>query len=439
MQDSDNCTARTLKLTKPPSFKDAEMSTINLPCKLACTALAVIVTLGAAGSAAAGSREQAKRIHDRLAGVPPSAAVLNSMETLVASGTPADRIAAANLAMDNPEFYRVTLKNFITPWTNEEQTTFAPLNDYTATVIGIVRDDVDFREILSGDILYTGSGITPAYSNTNNNHYQAMDDQGADLQAVLTATTQSAVTNLPPVATAGVLTTRAAARAFFVDGTNRAQFRFTMLNHLCTDMEQVKQTSYTPDRIRQDVSRSPGGDSRIYMNACIGCHTGMDPLTQAFAYYDYDYPLDGNGDPDYEAGQLAYNDVGTIDIGKDGNPTGTRVQAKYLQNANNFEFGYVTPDDQWDNYWRTGPNSVLGWDSALTGSGFGAKTMGQELAHSQAFARCQVEKVFKAVCLRAPVDNADRTQIDNMIASFGASGYQLKQAFAVSAVFCMGD
>ena len=47
-------------------------------------------------------------------------------------------------------------------------------------------------------------------------------------------------------------------------------------------------TSLPPDRIRQDVSRSPGGDSRIFLNNCIGCHSGMDPFAQAFAYYDYD-------------------------------------------------------------------------------------------------------------------------------------------------------
>jgi len=39
---------------------------------------------------------------------------------------------------------------------------------------------------------------------------------------------------------------------------------------------------------RQDVSRSPGGDSRLFLNNCIACHSGMDPMTQAFAYYDYD-------------------------------------------------------------------------------------------------------------------------------------------------------
>ena len=42
-------------------------------------------------------------------------------------------------------FYTITLKNFATPWTNRDQTVFAPLNDYTATVIGMVRDDVPFN------------------------------------------------------------------------------------------------------------------------------------------------------------------------------------------------------------------------------------------------------------------------------------------------------
>jgi hypothetical protein len=96
---------------------------------------------------------------------------------------------------------------------------------------------------------------------------------------------------LPPDATAGVITTRAAARAFFSAGTNRAMFRFTLINHMCNDLEQVADVSLPPDRIRQDVSRSPGGDSRVFLNNCVGCHTGMDPMTQAFAYYNYESTL----------------------------------------------------------------------------------------------------------------------------------------------------
>jgi len=410
--------------------------------KMVCAALALVLSAMFAGSVQAGSREQAKRIHDRLTGVPPSAACLTQLEAKVTAG---DAVGAAMDAITNDgggdncigkEFYQVTLKNFITPWTNEEQTVFAPLNDYTATVIGVIRDGHDFRRILYDDILYTGSDTTNLVSNSNA-HYKALEDTGADLQVVLTETTQSAISSA--IEPAGILTTRAAAKAFFVDGTNRAMFRFTLLNHLCTDLEQVKDASYSPDRVRQDVSRSPGGDSRIYMNACVGCHNGMDPLTQAFAYYDYEYPMNGN-EPDYDAGQIVYNAPGSIDIGKDGNPTGTRVQEKYHINANNFEGGYVTPNDEWANYWRTGTNSALGWDSAdnTLGGGSGAASMGRELAHSDAFARCQVEKVFKAVCLRTPIDAEDHAQIDAMITGFRGD-YKLKQVFADSAAFCKGS
>lgn len=411
--------------------------------------LAVCLAIAASSNAHAGDREQAKRIHDRLAGVPPTAEILNCMELMIggANNDPTtndcpdsnidnDADGAAHLAMTHPDFYRVTLKNFVSPWTNEEQTVFAPLNDYTATVIGIVKDDLDFREILSGpiyngDILYTapGAGLTP-YSTSDNNHYSEMENQSIDLQAELVRTTQSSAStlNLPAGGPAGIMSTRQGAKAFYVDGTNRAMFRFTLLNHLCTDLEQIKDPTRTHDRVRQDVSRSPGGDSRIFMNACVGCHAGMDPMAQALAYYDFTYPLDGNGDPDYDNGQLVY--------------TPGAVQPKYLINSNNFEFGYITQDDGWDNYWRTGPNSALGWGwatgSATTGSGTGAASMGRELADSYAFAQCQVEKVFKAVCLRSPVDAADRTQIDTMINNF-STGYNLKNVFAESAVYCKGD
>jgi hypothetical protein len=365
-------------------------------------------------AAVSGEREQARRIHDRLAGVPPTNVVLDSMELDIANGNP---LAAAARATDSSAFYTVTLKNFATPWTNRDQDVFAELNDYTATVIGMVRDDVPFNTLLSADILYVGgpgAGV-PAYSMASNAHYAELERQGIDLQANLQQTTQTAMTDLPPAAIAGVMTTRAAAQAFFIAGTNRAMFRFTMLNHLCSDMEQVLDTSRTPDRIRQDVSRSPGGDSRVFLNNCIGCHSGMDPMAQAFAYYDYDDA----------AGRIVY--------------TPGSVQPKYFNNADNFRPGFVTPDDRWDNYWRSGPNAVLGWDIGLSGGGFGAASMGAELANSQAFARCQVQKAFRHVCLRDPQDTADLSQLDAMVASFRSGGYRMKRVFEEAAVYCMGD
>jgi hypothetical protein len=396
-----------------------------------CSALALALTVGSVSASFADYRDQAKRIHDRLAGVPPTEAVLNVMTDMVDPSKPGTAIDAAMEAMKNPAFYDVTLKNFVTPWTNEEQTAFAPLNDYTATVIGMIRDDVPFNQVLSADILYIGDRskypALPAYSMTNNDLYEAMENQGVPLKDALMRTTQSAMTDLPAGATAGIMTTRAAAEAFFIAGTNRAMFRFTMINHLCKDLEHVKDTTRPPDRIRQDVSRSPGGDSRIFLNACIGCHSGMDPLAQAYAYYDYDET----------AGRIVYNDVGTVDP-----DTGDRVQGKYRINSDNFKYGYVTPDDHWSNYWRSGPNSLLGWDTnglGLPDNGMGVKSMGTELENSEAFARCQVQKVFKAVCLRAPGDDADRAQVDLMTTSFKSHNYSMKQVFAEAADYCKGD
>ena len=373
-----------------------------------------LLSVGLVTTATAGPREQAKRIHDRLAGVPPTELELQLMEAEVDTGQPGTAIDAAYRAMGNANFYNVTLKNFAAPWTNRDQDVFVPLNDYIATVIGMIRDDEPFNTLFSADILYIGPGSLPPYSNNSNDHYEQMENQSLDMMTGLQKVAQSAVTGLPSNATAGVWTTRAAAEAFFIAGTNRSQFRFTMLNHLCNDMEQVHDVKRTPDRIRQDVSRSPGGDSRLFLNNCIGCHSGMDPLAGAFAYYNFD---ENTGSIEYTAGV---------------------VQSKYYNNDTTFEYGFRTTDDSWANYWRAGQNHYLGWDSGLPGSGFGAKSMGQELANSDAFANCQVKKVFRAVCLREPEDAADRLQVDQMVTSFKA-GYRMKQTFAEAAVYCMGQ
>lgn len=384
------------------------------------------------GQVLADSRTQAKRMHDRLTGVAPSAAVLNSMETLIATGNSADAVDAAYIAMDNKHFYNATLVNLITPWTNEARAVFpedmdteGTLNDYTATVIGAIRDEIDFRRILYDDLLYVGAvGGLPAYSYSNNNHYKALEALGSDMgdPSVLVSVLQSANTSgeLTSADTAGIITSRAAAKAFFIDGTNRAMFRFTVLNHLCQDLEQLKDVTLPADRIRQDVSRSPGGDSRIFMNACIGCHTGMDPMTQALAYYNYD------------GSSLEF--------------TNNVVQPKNLINEDNFKPGYIVTNNNWVNYWRQGKNSLLGWDQSLPGNGGGsgaASAMAKELAHSEQFARCQVEKVFQSVCLRPPGDVADRAAVNSILANFKlpfkkSTGYELKRVFAETAVHCKG-
>ncbi|WP_333607514.1 hypothetical protein [Arsukibacterium sp.] len=388
----------------------------------------LLVVLLLFGSLQAAELEQAKRLHDRLAGVPADADTLQQMADLIAAG---NATAAAQLAMDHPDFYRTTLKIFASAWTNRDLDVFEPLNDYTATVIGLIRDDVDFRQLLQTDVLYVGADSLglPPYATNNNLHYQALEQQAVDLRQYLQPRSQAELSGIPADASAGVMTSRAAAKAFFYLGTNRAMLRFTLMSQLCTDLEPLKDNTTPVDRIRQDVSRSPGGDSRIFHNRCQGCHAGMDPLAQAFAYYEYQFT-----DEDGTNGRIFYQASGTVN-----DTTGSRVQPKNLVNAGNFPYGYRTENDHWQNYWRQGVNQSLGWDNSLPGEGYGARSLGEELANSHAFAQCQVKKVFQSQCLREPQSLADVSHIQQLTERFQHSGYRMKALFADTATYCMGD
>ena len=389
--------------------------------RMAFAAMLAIMLVTPAG---AQTREQAKRIHDRLAGVPPSENVLQAMTSatqashqVCADNGVTGAECAAYIAMEDPSFYNVTLKNFAAPWTNREFNVFVPLNDYIATVIGMIRDDLDFRGVLWEDIQYVGAPgtVATAPAGNNNAHYEQLEAGNHSLKDVLQRTTQSSVNGLDSGATSGVITSRAAAEAFFVAGTNRAMFRFTMVNHFCRDMEELRDERLSPDRIRQDVSRSPGGDSRLFLNNCVGCHTGMDPMAQAYAYYNYNI------------------DAGSIEH------TAGSVQPKYFNNDANFPQGFRTPDNSWTNYWRAGQNRYLGFYGPDNGEGIGAKSLGRELAYSEAFSACQVKKVFKAVCLREPETATDHQMFDQIVTNFEASGFRMKKVFADTAQYCMGQ
>jgi hypothetical protein len=188
-------------------------------------------------------------MHDRLAGVPPSEAVLDLMEQYIdeskAAG-PHTMLDAANIAINNPAFYSVTLKNIVAPWTNREQDVFVPLNDYIATYIGLVRDEADFRRILYDDVLYVGTNA-PAYSNNSNAHYEALEAANLDLGnvAVLQERVQSdpSIIGLPSNATAGVMTSRAGARAFFFVRDKKTGVEFEMSSKSMVSTQEKKSTS----------------------------------------------------------------------------------------------------------------------------------------------------------------------------------------------------
>src|SRR5215469_279967 len=174
------------ELTSAMNVRTNRAQVVSARGRRTAVAGALLLTALAASPAHAGPNEQARRIYERIAGVPPSAAELATMVSALSgcggSCAPgaAALVTAAQTATAAPTFYSVTLKNMVIPWTNRDQTVFAPFNDYAATVIGMVRDNVDFRTALSADILYTVNGVSPAPSLGDNNHYAAAESQGVD-------------------------------------------------------------------------------------------------------------------------------------------------------------------------------------------------------------------------------------------------------------------
>ncbi len=394
---------------------------MQLPRTIELTTLRIVIAFVCTMSVSlsfAGPREQAKRIHDRLTGVPPTGAVVDSMAAKLSGG---DGIGAAYEAMENPAFYNTTVRELATPWTNRERSVYVDLNDTIATVVGMIRDDLPFDQVLYEDIVYVGTpaATAVAYSQSDNDHYLDLQLNRIDLSnpANLAQQRQSDLPNSPLGIneTAGVMTTRGFSEAFFVAGTNRAPLRFATLNFMCMDMEDFRDITAHPDRVRQDVTRSPGGDSNIFQNDCLTCHAGLDGLAGAFAYYDFDEDLQ----------QTVY--------------TAGAVQPKFVKDAGTFRFGYETESDAWINYWRTGPNAYVGWNAPGGGEGAGAKSLGMELAQTRQFAKCQVKQVFEKVCYRTPNGPADEQAVETIATSFETNNRSMKRVFAETALYCMGD
>ena len=226
------------------------------------------------------------------------------------------------------------------------------------------------------------------------------------------------------------MTTRGAASAFFVNGTNRAMFRFTMMNHLCSDLPTVMDTTRPPDRIRQDVTRSPGGVSTLFLTNCIGCHSGMDPMAQAFAYYNFSYPAARSARPHADRPDRLHGRPGAAEVPHQQH----QFPARLLHAGRQLEQPLAH---------RARTRCWAGARS-LPGAGNGAKSLGQELESSAAFATCQVTRVFKDGVLRAPATSnnqgpSDATRRSTRWSLVPNGNYSLRQVFAQSRRLLHGE
>ena len=378
------------------------------------------ITLGlvmiTSSSLFAGPADEAKRMYDRITGVQPSIEVLNQMTELVAADKPEE---AARIAVESEDFLAYNLRNLVARWANVDEQMDFPFNDYTATAVGLIRDNEDFGKILYDDVIYTAnaaSGIA-AYNGAGNDHYvaieQAILNQGSfSLKTQLEKRVQSATNGLPVAATAGGMTTRGWGQAYYSAGTNRRAFRFMSMTYMCRDLEQLTDNTRNDVYVRRDVDRAPGGDPKVYRDKCAGCHAGMDPLSAAFNRYD----LDNNDD------RVTYD------------PNG--VAPKTNLNKDVFPAGMAQSNDDWINLWTVGPNKAIGWPAGSK-QGSGLKALGQVIAQTDAFNQCMATKVYRNVCFQSTAGK-DRVRINDLAKTF-AQDHNMKTLFVNAAVKCKSD
>jgi len=383
------------------------------------------------------ARLKAWDIHNRLTGVPPTPGsnTISMMESQI-NQIPGDRglEEAAKIAIESRYFYDVQLKNWFKPFSNAGRAKAVDLNDMVATLIGAVRDsDIPgkpFTRALYDDLVYVGPSMGNQNDNfrrTSNDHYEAIESRNLSLKDILVERRQSEVIQTENNVTdnnrrdqvnilaggrngsAGVFSTRAAGEAYYTAGTNRRMTRYAFMNFMCKDFEDLHDTAVPDYRVRRDVPRNPGLDSRTYKNTCVGCHAGQDALGGAFAHYDF-----RNGRVRYESG----------------------VNSK-MNHEPEFAAGYVTTDDSWINLWANGQNSNLGFRGPQSGNG--AREFGMMLGKSRAFSVCMSKKVFKLVCVKSPEED-DEAFIDQMADELENNDqYNMKDLFVKTVAKCVGD
>lgn len=346
---------------------------------------------------------QARAIFRRLTGtsLTPNDPRLAQMTAAVRSG---NALGAARVATDDKNFYKVTLRNWASPWSLKDGNPAAPFDDMQALAIGVVRDELDGRLILTGKFRYvsTQNGL-PAESHLNNDHYQAIDDRGVDLKATL-ARRDGQLQSFPEQA--GVLTSRSFQSEYVSAGTNRRATVYAFKNFLCTPIEVWRDPGLPEGYIRRDVNRSPSGNPSAYQRECRTCHAPMDAMTGAFAHFDF------------TGGAVQY--FGPFNF-----------PAKYNQNGSVYPDGYVTGDDSWENFATRHHNAAFGWRGPLEGKGI--ESFAKMIGDSKGFSSCMVKRAFAATC-RRELKPADQEFVAQMADTLEADRYNLRKMFEKVAI-----
>ncbi len=384
-----------------------------------------------------------------------------AMKLLIDQGKPKE---AARIASEDPSFLDVTVRQMAAKISTRDQVPTAPLNDFIATYVGITRDRIDARKLLTGSFLYRMNrdvrwtddsiyGLSATVS--SNRHYQEIENSRIPLKCSL-----DKVPSLSAIPStfrqkvrdkdaglrdhpepAGVLSSRAFAEAHLVAGTNRRAVEKAFEHFLCAPIDEWRDANAPDERVGRDVTRFPsGGNNLQYQTECKSCHGGMDALRGAFAHWNYDAD---RGFMKYAPyfNRTTGNNEGENSIRKDHEAAwgSVNVVTKMNHNIDHVDFGFTVRDNSFINYSNERANrDRFGFTSNLSGKG--VAEFGRMIANSAAFPRCQAMKVFQEICKKDPKSSPATTEWLNEVGDIWArNGYDMRDLFETIATQCMQE
>lgn len=278
-------------------------------CQLLVSIL-VFSLLSVAHAASSADLRAAKKLYERMTGVkvPGNKAELLKVADFLAAGK---KLEAARYITSTPDFLNVQIRNLSLRMSNKDESVKVPFNDFSALIVGVVKDDRDFREILTADYYYDVVGSANDDDQRtrffNQGNFTPVETGFMDLTKVLkfqprqklvtaafdTSFLQKqksyALINLADhPEPAGVLTTRTFAERNLSGGTNRRAVEFSLKQFLCVSMAEAADSSASDQYVGRDVERFPAGDYNKYLTSCKSCHSVMDAMRPAFAKLDFD-------------------------------------------------------------------------------------------------------------------------------------------------------
>jgi hypothetical protein len=404
--------------------------------------------------------KRAQTIYTRITGVktPIDNPVIGQMADLMDQN---QSFQAAALATQDPNFLNITVRDMASKMSTRDELISSPLNDFTATIVGATRDGLDARSLLSSDLIYVADPKKAAVPSslirdqlTSNRHYEALQAGGFDLAKVLVPSKQmmyDGTKAVPHPDPAGLLTTRGWMSAHAIAGTNRRMVEYAFREFLCTPIDKWSDSNGSDAPIGRDVDRFPGGSHTKFTTTCRNCHSRMDPLRSAFAYFTFSngfakHSLVVNRLP---AGILNEDTQMGMAAGlKPTDPANTQlpnlgnvsfVADKMNHNEQVFPGGRVIVDNSFINA-ATEPWAMnyFGWRGPVQGNG--AKDFGSMVANSKQFSRCLAKRVFASVCKRE-TQSFDEALMQTVANEFETNGYKLDYLFKrlVITPNCLGE